>query len=281
VRWAAPDPAALAERLERLGSRVDHEAGGGCQSVALGFDRIELAPAAAGRGTGSAQLRPDDRDGYLAAFAVEEPSGDLRRLPGEAVPHPNGTLALAAVGWATVDRARLARTAFPARAFVTTRDEPALGALVVAATLDADRPVPLRLLLLEPSREAFTAAALVRLGEGPVALYLAAADLGATERLLRGRGVPSSGSPRHRSGALVCWCAVSVPGRRRSSSSAPERSRARATIAAAFPVNGEGGSPVSGAGAPVIEVHGLRKRYGEVVAVDGIDFSPSTNRCAR
>jgi ABC-2 type transport system ATP-binding protein len=38
-------------------------------------------------------------------------------------------------------------------------------------------------------------------------------------------------------------------------------------------------APASGNGAPALSVRGLRKRYGDVVAVDGLDLAVTTGEC--
>ncbi len=138
--WHATHPDRVVALLGRLGSPVQTDG-----SVALG--RVVLTVVAA-------------------------PGAELERLEvGEAVPGPasdpmpNGPL-LAALGWATVDAERLA-AALGKPLLDGVHDDPALGATaygIASATLP--------LVLLEPATEGRIAAALARLGEGPVALYL-------------------------------------------------------------------------------------------------------------
>lgn len=100
-----------------------------------------------------------------------EVGGDARE---HAIPAPGGVL-LSALGWATVDAERLA--AQLGKPLVgEPQPDPALGAIgyrVASASLP--------LVLLEPATEGRIAAALGRLGEGPVALYLDGITLGARD----------------------------------------------------------------------------------------------------
>jgi hypothetical protein len=138
--WRAADPDAVVALLESLG-------------LSLSDGNAPLGPA------------------VLSVVAVE--GGGVDRLEvGDPAPdgvrpnrEPSGPR-LAALGWATVDAERLA-----AQLGKPLTDEPqadpALGATgyrVASANLP--------LVLLEPVTEGRMAAALARLGEGPVALYL-------------------------------------------------------------------------------------------------------------
>ena len=143
--WRATDPPAVAAVLERLG------------------------------------LRPSDGSvplGAIVLSVVAADGEDLDRLEvGDAVDGPrSGTASdgprLAALGWATVDAERLA-AALGKPLIDDAHGDPALGATgygIASASLP--------LVLLEPATEGRIAAALARLGEGPVALYLAGVTLG-------------------------------------------------------------------------------------------------------
>lgn len=167
LRWLVPDAAARAARLERAGFTVDADgrvqfAGGSIvlvETARPGLDRLELIESEARASAGEDAAPP---------------------VPA----HPNGLAILVAVGWATVDLERAAADAGvePKRRRELAPDR-ALGA---RAVLLASGPV----VLLEPDTEGRIAASLARFGEGPAAIYLAAADGG-----IPGRGVPPSSGP--------------------------------------------------------------------------------------
>lgn len=140
VYWRTADPATVLSLLERLGLLVSD---------------------------GQVQLWP------VLLSVVEETHGpDLDRLEvGDPAPGPmeRSTLGgprLAALGWATVDAERLAATLAKPLGD-EAHEDPALGAMGYGIASAA-----LPLVLLEPASEGRIAAALARLGEGPVALYL-------------------------------------------------------------------------------------------------------------
>ncbi len=143
-RVASPDGAVVA-RLERLGLSLSEG------SVSLGPVVLSVVVS---------EWEDVDR---------LEVGGDARE---HAIPGPDGVL-LSALGWATVDAERLA--AQLGKPLVgEPQPDPALGATgyrVASASLP--------LVLLEPATEGRIAAALARLGEGPVALYLDGITLGA------------------------------------------------------------------------------------------------------
>ncbi len=143
--WRATDPPAVAAVLERLGLRPSDG------SVPLGA--IVLSVVAADG---------DDLDRLEVGDAVDGPRS------GTASDGPR----LAALGWATIDAERLA-AALGKPLIDDAHGDPALGATgygIASASLP--------LVLLEPATEGRIAAALARLGEGPVALYLAGVTLG-------------------------------------------------------------------------------------------------------
>ncbi len=143
--WRATDPPAVTAVLERLGIRV---AGG---SVPLGAIVLSVI---ASDGDGLDRLEVGDSvDDSLSATIPRGPR-------------------LAALGWATVDAERLA-AALGKPLTDEAHDDPALG-----ATGHGIASASLPLVLLEPATEGRIAAALARLGEGPVALYLEGATLG-------------------------------------------------------------------------------------------------------
>ena len=137
--WRATDPPAVAAVLERLGLRPSDG------SVPLGA--IVLSVVAADG---------DDLDRLEVGDAVDGPRS------GTASDGPR----LAALGWATVDAERLA-AALGKPLSDEAHPDPALG-----ATGFGVESASLPLVLLEPSTEGRIAAALARIGEGPVALYL-------------------------------------------------------------------------------------------------------------
>lgn len=133
------------------------------------------------------------RLGAITLTVVAAAPGGLDRLEvGEPLPDPDGQPEpepgprLAALGWATVDAARLAETLGKSVAD-EAHEDPALGAIGYGL---ASASLPL--VLLEPASEGRLAAALARLGEGPVALYLDGTrpgpDLGATPVARTGAG---------------------------------------------------------------------------------------------
>lgn len=153
VWWRASDPAAVTALLERLGLRV---AGG---SVPLGS--IVLSVVAAGE---------EDLDRLEVGDPVPQPTG------GRDQDDPlSGGPTLGALGWATVDAERLA-AALGKPLGDEGHVDPALG-----ATGFSVRSASLPVVLLEPATEGRIAAALARLGEGPVALYLEGLTVGDDE----------------------------------------------------------------------------------------------------
>ncbi len=158
--WRATDPPAVAAVLERLGLRLSDG------SVTLGAIVLSVVGADG-----------DDHD----RLEVGDPIDDSRS--GTASDGPR----LAALGWATVDAERLA-AALDKPLIDEAHDDPALGATgygIASASLP--------LVLLEPTTEGRIAAALARLGEGPVALYLAGVTLGSDDDATR---VTSTGTGR-------------------------------------------------------------------------------------
>lgn len=96
-------------------------------------------------------------------------------VPGPTEGPPSAGPRLAALGWATVDPERLAASLGKPLAH-EAHEDPALGAIgygIASATLP--------LVLLEPATEGRIAAALARLGEGPVALYLDGVTVGTAD----------------------------------------------------------------------------------------------------
>lgn len=143
--WRATDPPAVTAVLERLGLRVSDG------SVPLGAIVLSVI---ASDGDGLDRLEVGDS-------VDDSPSATAPRGPR-----------LAALGWATVDAERLA-AALGKPLTDEAHDDPALG-----ATGHGIASASLPLVLLEPATEGRIAAALARLGEGPVALYLEGATLG-------------------------------------------------------------------------------------------------------
>lgn len=126
---------------------------------------------------------PADR---LAAFlAAHAGAGTARSITGRAV----------ALGWSTVELDRAAAelgTAFavPAERFLDAADSTALGARcrVGHGVLEGG----LSLVLLEPATEGRLAASLARAGEGPVAVWIALADLATVTAAGHAAGVAAS-----------------------------------------------------------------------------------------
>jgi len=137
--WRAGDPAAVTALLEGLGLRVVNG------SVALGSIVLSVVVT-------------ENED--LDRLEVGDPVSEATDGPG-----PDGAR-LAALGWATVDAERLA-AALGKPLSDEAHPDPALG-----ATGFGVESASLPLVLLEPSTEGRIAAALARIGEGPVALYL-------------------------------------------------------------------------------------------------------------
>ncbi len=137
--WRAGDPAAVTALWERLGLLVVDG------SVALGPIVVSVVAT-----------EGDAPDRLEVGDPAPEPTGDS--APGGA--------RLAALGWATVDAERLA-VALGKPLSAEGYADPALG-----ATGFGVESASLPLVLLEPSTEGRIAAALARIGEGPVALYL-------------------------------------------------------------------------------------------------------------
>ncbi len=107
----------------------------------------------------------------------------VRERLGEAAAH---TLALAAIGWATVDLVRTARD-HPDRTFQPGSPDTLLGA---ESWISDDLADPV-LVLLEPRTEGLLAARLARFDEGPAVLYLRLqrGSFGALPATLKGRGL--------------------------------------------------------------------------------------------
>lgn len=116
----------------------------------------------------------------LLSVAAAEGSDPDRLEMGDPVPGPMavstpGDPRLVALGWATVDAERLAASLGKPLAH-EAHEDPALGAIgygIASATLP--------LVLLEPAAEGRIAAALARLGEGPVALFLDGVTVGTAD----------------------------------------------------------------------------------------------------
>lgn len=138
--WRATDPDGVTALLGRLGCTVSDDG-----SVALGPVVLTVVAAQKGR---------------LDGLEVGE------ALPGASHGPLHSGPVLAALGWATIDAERLA-AALGKPLLGEVRDDPALG-----ATAYGIATAMLPLVLLEPATEGRVAAALARLGEGPVALYL-------------------------------------------------------------------------------------------------------------
>jgi len=136
LRWASPDPAALAERLRRSG-------------IEARDDAFRLGPLVVRLVAGSVDRWVAD-DG--TGLGVPDPPVS----PGWAV---------VALAWATVDAGRAAAELGADGVDRRPRD-PVLGASVV---LVPSLPVPTA--LLEPDIEGRLTAMLARHGEGPVGLY--------------------------------------------------------------------------------------------------------------
>lgn len=139
VYWRTGDPASVLSLLMRLGLPLSDE------SVPLWPVTLSVVEAEAP---------------YLDRLEVGDPASEPMEGP------PPGGPRLAALGWATVDAERLA-AALGKPLGDEAHEDPALGAVgyvIASATLP--------LVLLEPATEGRIAAALARLGEGPVALYL-------------------------------------------------------------------------------------------------------------
>lgn len=173
IDWRASDPDSVMAMLERLGLSLSEG------SVWLG-PVILVVIAVKGEG----------QDRLEVVAPGPEPTfgpGPDATLPSD--PRPNGSKTngprLAALGWATVDAQRLA-AALGKTLSDEAHEDPALGATgyrVASASLP--------LVLLEPASEGRIAAALARLGEGPVALYLdgiAAGDEETTPRRMTATG---------------------------------------------------------------------------------------------
>lgn len=140
VWWRAVEPDPVTALMLRLGAAVHHG------SIPLGAVVLTVVAA--------------ESEGF-DRLEVGEPMPESMAQPNSE-PGPR----LAALGWATVDAERFA-AALGKPLLAEVRDDPALGATaygIASATLP--------LVLLEPATEGRIAAALARLGEGPVALYL-------------------------------------------------------------------------------------------------------------
>ena len=128
-------------------------------------------------------VRADERvDGSPADERLElrtEPTGGTGAAGADTAPR------IVAIGWATVEIHRLA--AELGREAAARPDDPLLGART--ALIAGDPP----LLLLEPATEGRLAASLARFGEGPVALYVTAAEsqrgMSRVQADLRARGL--------------------------------------------------------------------------------------------
>jgi hypothetical protein len=113
-------------------------------------------------------------DGALTAIVAEAAAilAPARRLRRRGEPDRSTLLA---IGWATVDTDRAeaelrATLALGGESSVTLPRDPHLGAHCRRLPVDGDSPP---ILLLEPDTEGRLAASLARLGEGPVAAWLA------------------------------------------------------------------------------------------------------------
>lgn len=113
-------------------------------------------------GTTGSRLAGDRLEGLPDHLRAARPARTDADLRGQ---HPNGAIAIAALGWLTIDPERSARD-LGLGTLGQPLEEPVLGA----------RRWPFarsRVLLLEPVTEGRVAAALARSGEGPGALYVA------------------------------------------------------------------------------------------------------------
>lgn len=145
--WRTADPVAVVGLLEGLGLSLSDG------SAPLGPAVLSVVAA---------------EGGEVERLEVGDPAPHVARpdaQPNGPGPEPSGPR-LAALGWATVDAERLAAQ-LGKPLIGEPQADPALGA---AGYRVASTNLPL--VLLEPVTEGRIAAALARLGEGPVALYL-------------------------------------------------------------------------------------------------------------
>lgn len=155
LRWRDGDPSGLARQLRRDGFRVHGPNDDGAFELCLGRLPVLLEASSGAAGEG---LWLDAGAGDLAQAAAED------RQPRQA--HPNGVTGVVAIGLATVDAERAMRESRPIK-WQPAGDDALLGARAWSV-----RAGDTQLLLLEPATEGRVAAALARMGEGPVALYL-------------------------------------------------------------------------------------------------------------
>jgi hypothetical protein len=192
LTWQAPgDPAELAGDLaHRLGVVAEAAAGGGGELV------VDL-------GTAPLFLVPWRREGPMddpvagGRLVLEpEPGGAIEA--GTREPGVGRVVLFLGIAWATVelDRAEVELedwlgSVTPGNDAAAALDEPHLGAR--ARVRPSDGLPGAWVVLIEPSTEGPTSAALARHGEGPAALYLAAVHgLAAWSSAARGRGATLS-----------------------------------------------------------------------------------------
>ena len=197
LTWQVPDADEFADDLAaRLGLAT--RPGGlvaGASTIDLGSALLEVRPWV--RESAADDPRPAGR-------LVLEPVPDGEPAPEDVLPGAPRPLRLAAIGWATVELDRAEAELDPwlgPRPATTEPAAPSAGCLDLhlgaRARVRAGGGLPGdALVLLEPSTEGRLAASLARDGEGPCAIYLAAAGgLAAWLAAARTRGVTVS--PRH------------------------------------------------------------------------------------